>query len=85
MCLNKLHFPFTNVKSKIPELELWAIKTNTTFFIIIQKKNLIKEDFESKAETPDRKAREQWKASPGLRYLETQPINVLNISPWCFT
>lgn len=31
MCLNKLRFPFTNVKSKIPELELWEIKTNTTF------------------------------------------------------
>lgn len=88
MCLNKLHFPFTNVKSKIPELELWAIKTNTTFFFIIiqkKKKNLIKDDFESKAETSDRKAGEQWKASPGLRYLETQPINVLNISPRCFT
>lgn len=56
-------------------------KQTQLFFIIIQKKKLIKEDFESKAETSDRKAEEQWKASPGLHYLETQPINVLNISP----
>lgn len=35
-------------------------KQTQLFFIIIQKKKkLIKEDFESKAETPDRKAREQ--------------------------
>lgn len=65
MCLNKFHFPFTNVKSEIPELELWAIKTNTTFFIIKQKKKLIKEDFESKAETETERQRSSEKPAPG--------------------
>lgn len=39
----------------------------------------------SKAEESDGKEQEQWTAIPELRDLETQPIRVLYIFPWCST
>lgn len=67
MCLNKLHFPFTNVKSKIPELELWAIKTNTTFFYNYtkKKKNSLKKTLKVKQKPQTERHESSEKPAPG--------------------